>query len=67
MTMTRKDFEAVARAIADARDDLPPTPEAALARVTYHLADVLHVAGGLTSNGNRRFDRERFIRTAGGS
>jgi hypothetical protein len=63
--MTRGHFEAIARAIADTRADLPATPTDALDRVTYHLAEMCRSASNLTPNGNRAFDRDRFNRAAG--
>ena len=55
--MTRKDFELIAKAIRDQRDQPVPDPLDALA---YRLASALF-------NTNPRFDRERFLKACGGA
>lgn len=62
MTMTRKDYNALAEAIrVTLRDHVDPT----VADVAESIADTLYDAGGLNLNGNRRFDRDRFLKAAG--
>jgi hypothetical protein len=65
MTMTRKDFRIIAEAIREARERLGEQGREALEVATTELARALSANSGLDQNGNRRFDRERFLREAG--
>lgn len=62
--MTRKDYEAIARAIAQTRDLITRpvdswTVDGALDRAAMAIADALETD-------NERFDRERFLTAARG-
>ena len=60
--MTRKDYRVIAYAIREALDGkFAPTPT----DVAEAIAAALYANSGLDSNGNRRFDRERFLAEAG--
>lgn len=56
MAMSKRGYQAIARAIHGERASVPPTVEVALAfeRIIAALADVL-------DDGNPRFDRARFL------
>lgn len=58
--MTRKDYEAIASAIAEARRSMPHDyVQDVVDTVALHVADVLEAD-------NERFDRERFLTAARG-
>jgi hypothetical protein len=74
MTATRKDYEAVASAIHDALWYVPPDApgrrafrpfEAGVQAAAHAVADAFASTSGYTPNGNRRFDRERFLAACG--
>lgn len=56
MTMTRRDFEAIADAVALRSDSQKEAN-----RVAEIIAPALKQQSGLTPNGNRRFDEDRFV------
>ncbi len=69
--MTRKDYNAIARALADTKPVTFMESDAYLAAVATWVRDVRAVAkalsdlSGFTPNGNRRFDRDRFLAACG--
>lgn len=74
--MTRKDFEAIAAALADQRPMITGAPlgwqemDAVIVdakieqwtKTVEAVAKTLSDLSGYTPNGNRRFDRERFMK-----
>jgi hypothetical protein len=62
MTMTRRDYRLIAAAI---RSSIDGQFEPKIDDVVDAIADALEDAGGLDANGNRRFDRDRFLEAAG--
>ena len=67
MTMTGKDYQAIATAIHDivAGGDRTGTEMSAIRMVAGSIADHLEVSGGFDLNGNRRFKRDRFMAATG--
>ena len=59
MTMTRKDYNAIAAAIREVVETQVPSYSTVV--MVEKLADCLEVNGGFDVNGNRRFKRERFL------
>ncbi len=64
--MTRKDYITLADALGHAAPDLLPTPDAMAWSTQWTIdcnaiAVALGVDSGYDLNGNRRFDRERFL------
>ena len=64
MTMTRQHFALIAEVITDAMRarELGPNECTMLAE---RFADALNITAGFNVNGNRRFDRARFLRACG--
>jgi hypothetical protein len=75
MTTTRKDLYRIADAFAQSKPDTKPEAHeyraGKLAALEQWLkdvravADALEVTTGFTTNGNRRFDRDRFYAACG--
>lgn len=68
--MTRGHFEAIARTLREERPDRDGTRWADGARDEWSttvlaFASLCHDSSNLTPNGNRAFDRERFLRACG--
>lgn len=63
--MTRKDFEALARALRDATYGMEASERDGWRLTVIAVANACHVRGGFDVNGNRKFDRERFYAAAG--
>lgn len=61
MAMTRKNYEAVARAINTERENWRETPE-----VQSALSYLVSNLSGVFAADNQAFDRERFAKAAGG-
>lgn len=61
MTMTRKNYEAVARAIKASREDWADTSD-----VQAALSQLVSSLSGVFAADNQAFDRERFAKAAGG-
>lgn len=73
MTMTRKDYNAIADAILEVLEDAPDlapagevrTYRAAIEATAERIANTLEITGGFDLNGNRRFKHDRFMKAAG--
>jgi hypothetical protein len=64
--MSKKDYVAIAAALREAVDAAGSDGErAGLEFAAGRIAEVCRVAGGFTTNGNRSFDRERFMVACG--
>lgn len=61
--MTKKDFEAIARAIKAQVDELPQNAEGAAARWT--IFDTALNLSVVFLNANPRFDKDRFLKACG--
>lgn len=66
MATSRKDYEAIADGLARTRPEPDGTHVTERERVQWRhdvdaIAHALHDTSGLTGNGNRRFDIERFV------
>ena len=65
MSASRKDYQAIADALARTRPEAD-TPSPQTRRIQWEkdvaaVARALHDTGGLDRNGNRRFDTDRFV------
>ena len=70
MTTTRRDLDRIARSLRDSRPEQAPgrrwsSRYAGWIRAVDAVADALHDTTGLNINGNRRFDRDRFMAAVG--
>jgi glutathione S-transferase len=73
MSTTRKDLYRIADALAEshpARSRYPDNPETSARCAQWRqdvdrIADALTVTTGYTPNGNRSFDRDRFLKACG--
>lgn len=69
MTTTRKDLYRIADALAETRPLDDVRVESGLDQQWLNdiaaVADALNVTSGLNTNGNRRFDRDRFYEACG--
>lgn len=64
--MTRKDYIRLAAALSRARTTYErPNWNNAIDAAAREIADELNEDSGFDRNGNRRFDRERFLKAAG--
>ncbi len=63
--MTRKHYEALARALRDERPDEPGSCYDHWATTVLAIAKTLRDLSGYDLNGNRRFDWDRFCDAAG--
>jgi hypothetical protein len=64
MTMTRKDYNAIAEALRSVHTEPWTDGETVWVSCIEKVADALHASSGLDTNGNRRFDRDRFLAAA---
>ena len=64
MAMSRKDYRIIADALRSVYTEPWTDGETTWVRCVEKVADALHANSALDVNGNRVFDRDRFLRTA---